>query len=292
MGATFSIVKLILDKYTDPLFLVGYRMTLAGVILLSYQFLFQRKQLKIHTKSDWVAFIKVALFHVYVCYICEFWSQKYLEPAKVALLFNLTPFITAGLSYIMHRKKQTFKKLMGLIIGFIGFLPVLMMHDPCQQIKYDGFWLYLPEASLLVSVISSAYAWLIVEHLIIQRKYSVLLVNGFAMFWGGILATITSFFTCSWNAWPFNNFGMLTLWVLVLILFSNLIYYNVYAWLLNRYTATFMAFSGLTIPLFAAMWEWLIFDAVIFWPFWPSLIIISCGLAIYYREELQEGSQC
>jgi drug/metabolite transporter (DMT)-like permease len=301
MGATFSIVKLILDNYTDPLFLVGYRMTLAGVLLLGYQFLVHPKQLKIQTKNDWLSFIKVALFHVYLCYICEFWSQKYLAPAKVALLFNLTPFITAALSYAMHRQKQSLKKMIGLVIGFIGFLPIIMVHA-VDEVKLDGvFWSYLPEISLLISVISAAYAWLVVEHLVIKRRYSILLVNGFAMFWGGVLATLTSYlvgiysglnsFGRAWDPWPFTNFGMLTVWVLVLILFSNLIYYNVYAWLLHRYTPTFMAFSGLTIPLFAAMWEWLMFGIVITWPFWLSLAIISLGLALYYREELRQGSQ-
>lgn len=287
MGATFSIVKLILDNYTDPVFLVGYRMTLAGVLLLGYQFLFRRTKLKIHTKHDWLNFIKIAIFHIYICYICEFWSQKYLAPAKVALLFNLTPFVTAGLSYLMHRQKQSYKKLIGLMIGFIGFLPILITHTSDEVKLYSTAYFFLPELALLVAVISAAYAWLIVEHLVIKRRYSIVLVNGFAMFWGGILATFTSFIVGRpWDPWPFSNFRMLTVWVLILILLSNLIYYNVYAWLLHRYTPTFMAFSGLTIPLFAAMWEWLIFGVVVTESFWLSLIIITCGLALYYREEL------
>lgn len=301
MGATFSIVKLILDNYTDPVFLVGYRMTLAGIILLGYQFLVSPKQFSIHNKSDWSAFIKVALFHVYLCYICEFWSQKYLAPAKVALLFNLTPFITAALSYAMRRQKQSLKKILGLIIGFIGFLPILIAHNPDELRLGKVFLFSLPEMALLVAVLSAAYAWLVVEHLVVKRKYSILFVNGFAMLWGGLLATFTSYlvgtyggpnsFARAWDPWPFTDFGKLTVWVLILILLSNLIYYNVYAWLLHRYSPTFMAFSGLTIPLFAAMWEWLMFGIVIAWPFWLSLAIISLGLTLYYREELRQNSQ-
>ena len=87
MGATFSIVKLILDNYTDPVFLVGYRMVLAGFLLISYLFIFKRDSLKI-SGPDRIVIFKIAIFHIYICYICEFWSQKYLTPAKVALLFN------------------------------------------------------------------------------------------------------------------------------------------------------------------------------------------------------------
>jgi len=295
MGATFSIVKLILDNYTDPFFLVGYRMTLAGLLLLGYVYLFKKTSLKIKSKSDWLVFIKVVLCHVYICYICEFWSQKYLAPAKVALLFNLTPFITAGLSYLMYRQKQSLKKISSLIIGFLGFLPIFITHDP-GEMKAGGLLLFSwPEIILLISIISAAYGWLLVEQLTVKKDYSILFVNGFAMLWGGILATFTSYWVGNfgisdlaraWNPWPFTNFGMLTLWILILILFSNLIFYNVYAWLMQRYSPTFLSFSGLTIPLFAALWEWLIFGIVIPWPFWLSLTIVSLGLALYYREEM------
>lgn len=301
MGATFSIVKLILENYTDPLFLVGYRMTLAGLLLLGYLFCFQRAELKIY-KQDWVSFVKIILFHVYISYICEFWGQQYLTPAKVALLFNLTPFITAAFSYLMYRQTQTAKKLAGLIIGFVGFFPILFAHNPTENVLGGFFFFSAPEISLFIAVASASYAWLIVEHLVVKRHYSTLMVNGFAMLCGGIMATMTSFvvgncgeqlglsgFARAWQPWPFNDFGTLTLWILLLIVFSNVIYYNVYAWLMHRYSPTFLSFSGLTTPLFAAMWEWLIFGTVIAWPFWLSLTIISFGLALYYQEEMRLG---
>ncbi len=301
MGATFSIVKLILDNYTDPVFLVGYRMTLAGFLLLTYLFLFKRDHLKIN-RADIATFAKIVMFHVYICYICEFWSQKYLAPAKVALLFNLTPFITAGLSYLLYQQKQSFKKMIGLLIGFIGFFPILFAHDPAEDLLGSLFLISIPELVLFIAVASAAYGWLMVEQLVVKRKYSILMVNGYAMFMGGLLATCTSFiagnyganfgitdFARAWNPWPFTNFGMLTLWILLLIVFSNFIYYNVYGWLMHKYSPTFLAFSGLTIPLFAAMWEWLIFGIIIAWPFWVSLTIISFGLALYYREEMRTG---
>ena len=298
MGLTFSIVRLILDNYTDPIFLVGYRMTLAGIILLAWQFFSNKVGFSIKTKNDWWIFFKTTIFHVYICYIFEFWSQKYLLPAKIALLFNLTPFATAFFSYLILQKKQSFIKIVGLLIGFIGFLPIIFFDNNDDYNYQCLFGLSLPELALLVAVFSSAYAWLIVEYLTISRKYSIIFVNGFAMFWGGMMALLTSFlvgnyghffglqgFTNAWQPWPFVDFVPLTGWVLVLILFSNLIYYNVYAWLMSKYSPTFLAFSGLTIPFFAAIWEWLLFGITVSYIFWLSLLIISLGLAIYYYQE-------
>jgi drug/metabolite transporter (DMT)-like permease len=301
MAATFSVVKLVLDNYTGPLFLVGYRMTLAGFLLLGYLFFFKRKDLKIE-KQDWLAFVKIILFHVYISYICEFWSQKYLSPSKVALLFNLSPFITAGFSYFMHKQTQSIKKLAGLVIGFVGFFPILLKHSPTEEAFGSFLNISQPELVLFIGVASAAYAWLIVEHLVVKRKYSALMVNGFGMLCGGLLATLTSFvvgnyganfglagFGRAWNPVPFTDFGILTLWVLVLILFSNVIFYNVYAWLMHRYSPTLLSFFGLTIPLFAAGWEWLLLGGTVSWIFWLSLSIISFGLALYYREEMLEN---
>jgi len=298
MGATFSIVKLVLDHYTDPIFLVGYRMLLAGFLLLSYLAIFKKKHLKI-VRQDWFTICQVALFHVYICYICEFWSQKYLSPAKVALLFNLTPFITAGLSYLLYQHKQNSKKMIGLIIGFLGFLPILFSHDASEELLGTIFLISLPELALLIAVAAGAYGWLVVQYLVVKRHYSIVAVNGYAMFGGGLLAILTSLvlgnygmqfglggLARAWDPWPFTDFNALTGWVLLLIILSNFIYYNVYGWLMHKYSPTLLSFSGLTIPLFAALWEWLFFGIIITWPFWLSLAIIAFGLGLYYREEM------
>ncbi len=292
MGATFSIVKLILENYTSPIFLVGYRMTLAGVMLLGYLWLFDRPNFKIQ-RQDWFAFIKIMLFHVYISFIAEFWAQNYLTPAKLALLFNLQPFLTAAFSYMMHRRSQSLVKLAGLVIGFVGFFPILFFGDAQEATLGGIFFLSIPELVLFIAVASSAYGWLMVEHLVVERKYSSLMVNGFGMLVGGSLALMTSYvvscfgsnFERAWNPLPVSDFGKLTLWVLVLILLSNIIFYNIYAKMMHKYSATFLSFTGLTVPLFAALWEWLIFGTFVSWPFWLSLAGVSLGLAIYYRAE-------
>ena len=220
MGATFSIVRLILDHYTNPLFLVGYRMILAGSFLLGYLALFQRSSLKLH-KQDWLAFVKVILFHIYFAYILEVWGLKYLAPAKVALLFNLTPFISAAFGFVMHRRRQSWTMLLGLAHGFIGFFPILLEHTPLEEL-FGGFgFLSAPEISILISVASGAYAWLIVENLVVAKRYSIFLVNGIGMLGGGILTMLTAHlvvhshhFSDLVQPWPFTDFGQLTLWVL------------------------------------------------------------------------------
>lgn len=295
MGATFSIVKLILENYSSPIFLVGYRMTIAGTLLLGYLWLFDRANFRF-SRQDLFSFIKIILFHVYISYIAEFWAQNYLTPAKLSLLFNLQPFITATFSYLMHRRGQSVAKLIGLVIGFVGFFPILFFGEAQESALGGIFFFSTPELVLFIAVASAAFGWLVVEHLVVTRKYSTLMVNGIGMLGGGLLATVTSYivgnlgtnFERAWNPIPVTDLGKLTLWVLVLIVLSNIIFYNVYAKMMHKYSATFLSFTGLTIPLFAALWEWLIFGTLVSWPFWLSFAGVSLGLAIYYRAEMSQ----
>jgi len=290
MGATFSIIRFILS-YTNPLFLVGFRMVLAGSILLGYLLIFRRTELKVNY-GDWPYFFRVAIFHIYLAYVLEVWGLKYLPAAKVALLYNLTPLVSACLSVLIYNQRQTKLMITGLIIGFFGFLPILFEHSPLEEFFGQIFFITVPEIAILFAIFAGAYGWLLVKELIMRRSYSVLLVNGFGMLLGGALTFITAQFVWLINPassmvqpWPFISFSPILIWVLVLILFSNIIFYNVYGHLLRHYSPTFLSFTGMTIPLFAACWEWLILGQVVSIAFWWSLLIVSSGLSVYYYAD-------
>jgi drug/metabolite transporter (DMT)-like permease len=109
------------------------------------------------------------------------------------------------------------------------------------------------------------------------------------MLLGGIFALIHSFFVENWEPVPITDYFGFLRGVLLMILISNLICYNLYGWLLKRFTATFLSFAGLTTPLFAALFGWLILQETVSWTFFLSVAIISLGLWLVYAEELRLG---
>jgi len=65
--------------------------------------------------------------------------------------------------------------------------------------------------------------------------------------------------------------------------------YNLYGYLLKRFTATFLSFAGLLSPIFASFNAWLILkeppSPVIF----LATGIVSLGLFFVYQAELKQG---
>ena len=69
LASTFVFAKFALD-FASPVFLIGFRMTLAGSLLLGYLLLFKRESLKIK-KEDLFIFLRVSFFHIYLAFLAE-----------------------------------------------------------------------------------------------------------------------------------------------------------------------------------------------------------------------------
>jgi drug/metabolite transporter (DMT)-like permease len=304
LASTFTLGKAVV-QYASPIFFIGVRMILGGSLLLGYIVLFNRKSWKF-TTQDLGAYVQLMLFHIYINFLCEFWSLQYVSSAKACLLYNLSPFVTALLSYYMFTERLTSKKWLGLAIGMLGFIPILYAQAPQEGIAGQFWGISLPELSLLTSVCSAAYAWLVIKKLVQQRGYSILMLNGIAMTSGGILAFITSLIVdgtphihcCavpqdSLSVWMANLMGtqevgllMFIIYLLALLVIANIICFNVYGFLLKHYSATFLSFAGFTTPLFTAVWGWLLLGETIGQSFFVSLGITFAGLYLFYTEEL------
>jgi drug/metabolite transporter (DMT)-like permease len=287
---TFTIGKLVL-ALASPVFFIGVRMTIAGLILLGYTALVQKKSLFVHKEQYWL-FGLISVLHIYIAYIAEFWALKYVLSYKACLLYNLSPFITALCTYVFYQEILSRKKLLGLLVGFIGFIPILMSSIPEEIAAGHWGFVTLPELMLIISVISSALGWLIFRNLITKHGYSSFVINGYAMLFGGIMALGTSLV---WEGAPqigLTGSGqemlMFAGYTAYMILIANIIGYNLYGILLRTYSPTLLSFFGFTTPLFAALNGFFFLKEPISMAFVASVLIVSLGLYLFYQEELKE----
>ena len=149
------------------------------------------------------------------------------------------------------------------------------------------FFISWPEIVVLASAFATAYGWINVKALI-KKKYSAITINGIGMIGGGILAFITSLLFEQWNPVPVYQWGPFLIGVLLLILIGNIITYNALAFLLNRFTPTFLTFMGFVTPLFAALYDWIFFGQMVSTGFFVTAFLVFVGLYIFYQEELRE----
>lgn len=299
-ASTFTLGKIALG-YCEPIFFVAIRMLTAGFLLLSYEYLTNRAHWKFDF-SEWFAYLKLIVFHIFVSFNLEFWALKYVSGAKACLIYNLSPFITALYAYHLLKEHLHTQQILGLILGFTGFFPILLASAPLEDLAGSILNISLPEIALLGAVASSAFGWITFKKLV-RHGHSFVFVNGIAMLGGGILSLFSSFLIegmpkfkvpavqDAMSAWLSNTFhiqspiAFFMIYALLLIIIANIMCYNLYGYLLKRYSATFLSFAGFTCPLFAALFDWLFVGQLVTWHFMVTLIITMFGLYLFYKKE-------
>jgi len=301
-ASTFIFGKLALS-YCDPLFFIGVRMIIGGSLLLGYQYFFNRKQWKFSLRNSGL-YSQIILFHIFCAFVLEFWALKYVTASKACLIYNLSPFLTALYAYLFFSERLNTKKWLGLAVGFGGLLPVLLAPSLIEDQVGGVFNISWPEMALLGAVASSAYGWIVMKKLL-HKQYSFIMVNGIGMFGGGILAFVSSLLiegTPTLKMPEVKNFldtaiqnifssyapvVLLMIYMAILIVIANIICYNIYGYLLSRYSPTFLSFAGFTTPLFAALFDWMLMGEIISWPFVISVMLTFWGLYIFYLQEIK-----
>jgi drug/metabolite transporter (DMT)-like permease len=221
----------------------------------------------------------------------EYYGLQHLSAAKTCFIYSLTPFFAAFFSYLHFNEKMNPKKWLGMIIGFIGVMPIFFIQTGSENITTSFLKISYPELAVIGATIFSVYGWVLLRILVKDNSLSPLTANSYGMLIGGILALIHSYFFDAWNPIPVTSgSGANFLQGLVIItLISNVICYNLYGFLLKKYTATFMSFVGLLSPIFASLSEWLFLKTPPSPIILVSTFVIIFGLWIIYKEELKQG---
>lgn len=299
---TFPIGKNLLN-HADILFIVATRMLVAGFLLLIYLKWIKKEKVSVAKKHLPKLFL-AAFFNIFLTNALEFWSLRHLTPAKTCFIYNLSPFLSAVFSYFILSEKFTLRKLSGLIIGFVGMIPILYTQSPEEALLQHFSFLSQAELTMITAVCSTAIGWIIMKQLISKEGVSPMLATASTQVLGGFMSLLGSLYLENWNPIPVSNtLAFLKLSLLMLII-SNLIAYNMYGYLLQRFTAPFVSFSGFSTPIFAALFTWLLREKSQFTSlnamlvsikgsfdvyFFASTLIVFIGLQIFYFEELKLG---
>jgi drug/metabolite transporter (DMT)-like permease len=284
LAATFWFAKKGVET-GGPCFLIGFRMTLAGLFLLAYQWRKNHRVFSEIKKKDLLSLFNASLFYVYLAFVPEFWGLKYVSAVKTTMIYSLTPFITAILAYALYKQKLTAHKISGILLGVIGIIPVLIAQSNTAKQVAHGWSFFLPEIALFVAVASSAYAWFLIKDLI-GKGFPIAFINGMTMLMGGIVSWITSLFLEGLVP-PIIDFWPFLFWVFMLIISANIIFNNLYAWLMRHYSITFLSFAGFLCPLFATFYEWLLTGDNVSWHYAVCLVCVTLGLFVFYKDEFR-----
>lgn len=271
--------------YCTPIFMTGARMTIAGALLLAYQYFYAHHHFNFH-KKDTYLYAQMIIFGILISYILRFWALEDISATKLMFIYNLAPFTTSLHSYFFLKEKMSSRKWWGMAIGCIGLIPMLLTSSNKEAATGEFYFISWQEFAVFISVITNSYSWIVMRKLVRDNGYSPMMVNGICMFIGGLLALLIALPTEGpvyvTSIVPFMS------WLIFIIIISNIICHNLYGHLLRDYSATFLSFAGFMGPLFAALYGRLFFGETVTWHLYVSTIIVFAGLYIFYKDELRE----
>lgn len=286
-SSIFSIGKWTL-QFAPPLFVTGTRMIFAGALLLGYLAL--RKKLPIRfNKVQWLSIFLLSLLSIYLTNALEFSGLQYLSAGKTCFIYSLSPFFAAFFSYLHFGEKMNSRKWMGMLVGVLGFLPALYAQTDGEGLTGGVGFLSWPSLAIMGAALFSVYGWVLLRLVVKDQEISPVTVNGYSMLFGGLFALLHSYFSDSWNPTPVTGVSSFIQGTLVMTLISNIICYNLYGFLLKRFTATFLSFMGLLSPIFASLNGWILLGETPSLYIFISTGIVTLGLWMVYQEELKQG---
>lgn len=283
VAATFTIAKLAL-LYMTPYYLVAIRAIASGLLLIIVHYILHPSTFIL--RREYISsLLQAGFFNIFLSYCLEFWAFQYVSSIKVTLIYNLAMFISPIYAYFFFQEKMNKIKLIGLLIGIAGVLPIILTTTPHERSLAALGMLSWPEIALISAVIVYCYGWVHVKKLTLQGC-PILLINGISALFGGSCASVAAIFFEQWR--PISHPESFLLWLSLLMLTGNFLGAYLYALSFKRYSLSLVAFGSLTIPLFTSMYGYLLLGEILTWNMIISLAIVFCGLYIFYQEEIKE----
>lgn len=284
-GSIFSVGKIGVVA-AQPYFLTGMRMFLAGFLMLGYLLYRNPKSVTFSfSRQDWYSLLLVAFFNVFITNAFEFWGLQYMTAGKTCLIYSLSPFAAAFIAYFFGTENMTKRKWLGLILGIISFLPLMLAPWMGNSVHEMDQMELLAEGALTISAVTAVIGWTFVKKLTVDKNMPHPLVNSLSFILAGGMCLLTSGFVENWNPVPVLKWSDFILSLLYIVIIHNMICYSIYAAALQQFSVTFMAFAGLSNPLFAAFFGWLFLGENIALSFWLAFGGVMAGLYLFYQDE-------
>jgi probable blue pigment (indigoidine) exporter len=270
-ASTFMVSKLLL-MYSSPLFLSGLRTLFAGLIFLLYL----KSCSKIGSYKKYIVpCLAIGFFSFYISNTLKFFALHSLTSERAALISISEPFFALFFAYFLCGETMTLRRWLGLIVCIFG-AGIGIVSGFNLSLSFS-----LPEFILLVSVISSSFGALLMRKFVRLHNYSATVINCMSMGTAGVFALSTSFVIedplATIAVAPVLFFFSL---LAVMVLVSNIFAYSLYGKLVKQYSAVLISSASLLRPFFVALYGGTINAQIV-----CSLVVISLGLIILYREE-------
>jgi drug/metabolite transporter (DMT)-like permease len=287
----FVLCKLFLN-YSPPFFGIGLRMLFAGIVIMLFCF-FRYPAKKLFNKTTWTEILALGFFRAVIVNGLSIWGVQYISATKACFVYNFSPFFAVFFGFLFLKEKISPKSFLGIIVGFLGSIIILWPDSPGESGLATLFFLSTAELSQLLAGMGSAIGWTLMKK-IVNRGGNFFAVNGASFIFGGILSLIVSVFVGEWSGVLVGSWKFVIFYVVLIGILDNVVGYNLFSFLLKKYSSTFIVFAGLASPFLVGFFGLIFLGERIYSSFLISAVFVFAGLCLFYyyevRPKIEESS--
>ena len=181
-GSLFPMVKLGytafgVESVGDILFFAGVRFTICGAIISVFAF-FTDKQFLKSIRGAFLPVLLSGLFAIILHYSCTYTALKLTDSSKTAILKQVgILFYVCFSSLFFKDDKLTIKKLIGVLMGFLGIVAI--------NIKSDGFSFNIGDVLIIAASFCTVFSNIISKK--VFQTVKPVTATGVSQLFGGIV---------------------------------------------------------------------------------------------------------
>jgi drug/metabolite transporter (DMT)-like permease len=258
---------------------VGVKLVLAGSLLIAYYIIAQRKTIQ-HASIQWYYYLQMIICGAIGAQYLKYWGLQFISASKAALLFNSSPFFVALFSWLRWRERLAPLQWCGLVLSFIGLIPIIMATTPAEEVAGMLGVFSLPEIAVIIAAACHAISFTAKRAVLHADGFVSARVNGIYLLTGGLW----SLGSWCWVGMPYEEGMLMTAlgYAAFTTIIGKVICSTMTLYLLRSYSATFLSFMEYWYPLCVALWSWLLWHEIPSYHYWLSACVVLCGQLLFY----------
>ncbi|WP_340027161.1 EamA family transporter [Paenibacillus sp. FSL H7-0940] len=270
-GTTFLAIKIGVEAGMPPFLSAGLRFLIAGALMFAW--------MRMKGKVSWsLLFRKEMLLTgaglTFGTFATLYWAEQHVSSGVGAILSATGPLMIMLMQTALLRQKTSARMIVGCLIGFTGVVLVVL---PGVSLGAGSLFMWGCIAVLVGEVCYSAGA-LYSKKVIHQfKEASPVAINAVQMMYGGLLLSLLSVGTESWNMSALDWVPAVSS-VIYLTVIGSMVGHSLFYWIMSR-----------TNPLFPATWLYIsppiavglgavVYGEHVSWVTWVGVVLVVSGL--------------
>lgn len=268
-GTTYLAIRIGVEHLPPALF-AGVRFFIAGILFIIF---LKWRGYALPAKAELIPLAIIGISLLSIANGSVVWAEQYVTSSVAALIVTTLPFFVVGFEMVQsNSEKITFKKIVGILIGFAGVIVLLL---PNLRNGLDASYM---KGVLAVLVAPISWAAGSVYSKKVKLKTKPLMAAAVQMIIAGFILMVVGAIFGEISQVHFNTEGVAAL--VYLVFFGSIVGYGSFIYALDKLPTALVSTYAYINPIVAVFLGWLILNERLdAWTILATVIILS-GVAL------------